>query len=237
METSISKPHAVLISNPGLGHLIPVLELGKRLVTLHNFEVTIFVVASQTSAAESEMIQAAMSSKLCQVIKISPPNISHLVGPDTTLVTILAIMMRESKSALRVAISTLKSRPTAMIFDLFRIESFEIADELEIPNYYFVASHAWFLALTVYTPILDKFMQGQYVDQIELETAVRASLWAPQLIIGVAQRTSGKIDFDSWKKKMMALLSHNKVGIALEKDASKWPEEKLRKQEEINEEA
>ncbi|XP_031254865.1 anthocyanidin 3-O-glucosyltransferase 5-like [Pistacia vera] len=167
METSISKPHAVLISNPGLGHLIPVLELGKRIVTLQNFEVTIFVVASQTSAAESEMIQAAMSPKLCQLIEIPPPDISHLVGPDTAVVTILAIMMRESKSALRAAISTLKSRPTAMIFDLFGTESFEIADELEIPKYYFVASHAWFLALTVYTPILDKLVQGQYVDQTE----------------------------------------------------------------------
>ncbi|KAJ0089205.1 hypothetical protein Patl1_32333 [Pistacia atlantica] len=169
METSISKPHAVLISNLGLGHLIPVLEPRKRLVTLHNFEVTIFV-ASQTSVAESKMIQAAMSPKLCQLIEIPPPDISHLLGPDTVLVTILAIMIHESKSALRAAISTLKSRPTAMIFDLFRAESFKIADELEIPNYYFVASHAWFLALTVYTPILNKLVQGQYVDQTELET-------------------------------------------------------------------
>ncbi|KAJ0098141.1 hypothetical protein Patl1_28874 [Pistacia atlantica] len=76
-------------------------------------------------------------------------------------------MMRESKSPLRAAISTLKSRSTEMIFDLFGTESFEIADELEIPKYYFVASHAWFLALTVYTPILDKLVQGQYVDQTE----------------------------------------------------------------------
>ncbi|KAJ0098140.1 hypothetical protein Patl1_28875 [Pistacia atlantica] len=143
METSISKPHAVLISNPGLGHLIPVLELGKRLVTLHNFEVTIFVVASQTSAAESEMIQAAMKSKALSTYRNSTAR--YLAPP----------------------ISTLKSRPTAMIFDLFGTESFEIADELEIPKYYFVASNAWFLALTVYTPILDKLVQGQYVDQTE----------------------------------------------------------------------
>ena len=36
---------------------------------------------------------------------------------------------------------------------------------------------------------------------------------------------------------MKALLSHNKVAIALEEDIKKWPEEKLTKKEEVNEEA
>ena len=37
----------------------------------------------------------------------------------------------------------------------------------------------------------------------------------------------GKINFGSWEKKMNALLSHNKVAIALEDDSEKWPEERL----------
>ncbi|XP_031273418.1 cytochrome P450 71D11-like [Pistacia vera] len=45
------------------------------------------------------------------------------------------------------------------------------------------------------------------------------------------------IDFNTWKKKMKALLSHNKVGIALEKDDTKWPEEKLKKKVEVDKEA
>ncbi|KAK7841826.1 anthocyanidin 3-o-glucosyltransferase 5 [Quercus suber] len=56
-----SKPHAALLSSPGLGHLIPVLELGKRLVTHHNFQVTVLVIASHTSPAESQVIESAMS--------------------------------------------------------------------------------------------------------------------------------------------------------------------------------
>ena len=47
----------------------------------------------------------------------------------------------------------------------------------------------------------------------------------------------GKVDFNTWKKKMKALLSHNKVAVALEKDQTKWPEEKLKKKVEIDEEA
>ncbi|XP_031261812.1 PR5-like receptor kinase [Pistacia vera] len=50
-------------------------------------------------------------------------------------------------------------------------------------------------------------------------------------------RYDGKIDFNSWKKKMKALLSHNKVGIALEKDEEKWPADKLKRKAEIDEES
>ncbi|XP_031249850.1 uncharacterized protein LOC116107700 [Pistacia vera] len=48
---------------------------------------------------------------------------------------------------------------------------------------------------------------------------------------------NGKIDFGSWRKKMKALLSHNKVSITLEKDSTKWPEENLKKKAEVDEEA
>ncbi|RVW73941.1 UDP-glycosyltransferase 72E1 [Vitis vinifera] len=46
-----TKPHAALLASPGMGHLIPVLELGKRLITHHGFQVTVFVVATEVSPA------------------------------------------------------------------------------------------------------------------------------------------------------------------------------------------
>ncbi|KAH9711546.1 UDP-glycosyltransferase 72D1 [Citrus sinensis] len=167
MESSSSKPHAVLLSSPGVGHVIPVLELGKRLVTLYNFQVTIFVVASQTSAAESKILQSAMSSKLCHVIEIPAPDISGLVDPDAAVVTIISVIMREIKPAFRSAISALKTTPTALIVDLFGTESLAIAEELQIPKYVYVGTNAWCVALFVYAPTLDKTVQGQYVVQNE----------------------------------------------------------------------
>ncbi|KAL5819425.1 hypothetical protein ACOSQ4_023267 [Xanthoceras sorbifolium] len=167
MQSLTTKPHAVLLSSPGAGHLIPVLELGKRLVTLLNFDVTIFAVASHKSAAESDIIQSAMRPNLCEVIELPPPDISALVGPEAKVGTILRVIMREAKPALRSAISSLKSPPTVMIVDLFGTESLVIAEELEISKYVFIASHAWFLALSVYIPTLDKIVQGEYVDQKE----------------------------------------------------------------------
>ncbi|KAM4118094.1 hypothetical protein ACB094_02G174700 [Castanea mollissima] len=125
-----SKPHAALLSSPGLWHLISVLELGKRLVTHHNFQVTVLVIASHTSPAESQVIESAMP-------------------------------------AFRSSISAMNSRLTILIADLFGTEFFPIADEFQMLKYIYIASNAWFLAMFVYSPILDKEVEGEYEDQKE----------------------------------------------------------------------
>ncbi|KAJ4835719.1 Anthocyanidin 3-O-glucosyltransferase 5 [Turnera subulata] len=162
-------PHVVLLASPGMGHLIPVLVLGKRLVTLHNFKVTIFVVASHSSGggAESDVLQAATSQNLCQVVELPAVDMSGVVSPGAAVVTQLAVMMREIKPALRSAISALEHPPAALIVDLFGSESMAVADEFGVPKFVYVPSNAWFLALSVYSPILDKVVEGEYVNQKE----------------------------------------------------------------------
>ncbi|KAB5547686.1 hypothetical protein DKX38_011092 [Salix brachista] len=162
-----SKPHVVLLASIGMGHLIPILELGKRLSTHQNFDVTIFAVASQSSAAESQILHSAMTENLCEIVELPPVNISGLVSPDAAVVTQICVIMREIKPALRSAISGLSFRPAALIVDLFGSEAMMVADEFEMLKYVYIPSNAWFLALTIYIPILDKVVQGEYVDQKE----------------------------------------------------------------------
>ena len=57
-----TKPHAALLASPGMGHLIPILELGKHLVTLHDFEVTIFIVATDPSTTKSQLLEKTPNS-------------------------------------------------------------------------------------------------------------------------------------------------------------------------------
>ncbi|KAJ6378732.1 hypothetical protein OIU78_028873 [Salix suchowensis] len=162
-----SKPHVVLLASIGMGHLIPILELGKRLSTHHNLDVTIFVVASQSSAAESQTLQSAMTEKLCEIVELPPVNISGLVSHDAAIFTQICAIMRAIKPALRSAISGLSFRPAALIVDLFGSEAMMVADEFETPKYVYIPSNAWLLALTIYIPTLDKVVQGEYVDQKE----------------------------------------------------------------------
>ncbi|KAJ6367026.1 hypothetical protein OIU77_003413 [Salix suchowensis] len=162
-----SKLHVVLLASIGMGHLIPILELGKRLSTHHNLDVTIFVVASQSSAAESQILQSAMTENLCEIVELPPVNISGLVSPDAAVGTQICVIMRAIKPALRSAISGLSFRPAALIVDLFGSEAMMVADEFDMPKYVYIPSNAWFLALTIYIPTLDKVVQGEYVDQKE----------------------------------------------------------------------
>ncbi|MBA0833864.1 hypothetical protein Goarm_006281 [Gossypium armourianum] len=163
MESEM-EPHVVLLSSPGLGHLTPVLELAKRLATLSNSKVTIFVVPS-LSAAESLVIQSFMSLNLCRIILLPPPDISHLVHADAAVVTRIVVIMREIKPAFSSAVSALSVPPTLFIVDLFGYESMDIADQFKIPKFVYIPSHAGFLALTLYLPVLDEVVKGEYVDE------------------------------------------------------------------------
>ncbi|CAN1224918.1 Anthocyanidin 3-O-glucosyltransferase 5 [Linum perenne] len=141
----------VLLSSPGSGHLIPILELGIRLVTHHNAAVTVFVVATDSSPAETELILDANSSD----------------ETEAAVVARLCVFMREARSTIRSAMRSLEVPPVALIVDLFGTESFVIAEEMEIGKYVLGTSNAWFTSLALHTPALDMEVDGQYVDQHE----------------------------------------------------------------------
>ncbi|RVX08278.1 Anthocyanidin 3-O-glucosyltransferase 5 [Vitis vinifera] len=96
-----SKPHAVLLASPGLGHLIPVLELAKRLVTHHGFHVTVYAIAASASPVESQSLGSAASSKLLHVVELPPADISSLVDADAAVFTRIVVMMRETIPSFR----------------------------------------------------------------------------------------------------------------------------------------
>ncbi|KAK1587694.1 hypothetical protein Q3G72_015935 [Acer saccharum] len=163
----ITKPHAALLASPGMGHLIPVLELGNRLVNHHNLHVTVFVVAAADITAEkiSQLLDSSPNDHL-NVMLLPSVDISGIVDPDTNMVTKIVVTMHESLPALRSAISGMKIRPTALIVDLFGTGAMPIADEFEMLKYVFIASNAWFLATTIYAPFVDKkVLDDEHVDQ------------------------------------------------------------------------
>ncbi|KAL3725858.1 hypothetical protein ACJRO7_030834 [Eucalyptus globulus] len=162
------KLRVALLSSPGPGHLIPVIELGKCLVADHDFEATVFVLPLQASRAEAEIIKFAMTPKLLDIVELPPPDLSAAgLSPDAAVVTRLVVMMREARPAFRSALEAMEARPDVLIVDMFGAEYLCIGDELGIPKYVFVPSNAWFLALLIYSPALDKEVKGEYVDRTE----------------------------------------------------------------------
>ncbi|CAJ2635868.1 unnamed protein product [Trifolium pratense] len=161
----LHKPsHVVLLSSPGLGHLIPTIELAKRLLIHHNFKLTIIAIKSPTSHAESQILNSATNPSLYTIIQIPSPNI-----PSNLSVTAhLCVTMRHAIPSIKSTLKNLPIRPSAFIVDIFGTESLTLAQELNIPKFVYVASNAWFLSLLVYSPVLDEQIKGEYVVLKEL---------------------------------------------------------------------
>ncbi|KAI7747494.1 hypothetical protein M8C21_033103 [Ambrosia artemisiifolia] len=162
-----NKLHVAIISSPGMGHLVPVYLLANRLATHHHVRITILAVTTQTSPAESQLLGSLADLDHINLIKIPSPDISNLLDPDDTMVTRLAVIMREAKNNIRSAISTMSSRPHALIGDLFSSESLPIANEFHMRKYVYVPCLARFAALTMHLHVFDKEVKGQYVDLVE----------------------------------------------------------------------
>ncbi|KAI4381691.1 hypothetical protein MLD38_007744 [Melastoma candidum] len=159
------KPHVVLLSSPGMGHLIPILELGHRLITLHSLRITVLVVATDPSTVRSHLHnQPADVRDLLEVVFLPPVDISPYVGPSTAILSVLVLMMRHSMPLVRSSIDGMRSpRPSALIVDLFATGAFDIAEEFGMLKYVFDTSNAWFLALTVYHPHLPESEENRHV--------------------------------------------------------------------------
>ncbi|KAH0942480.1 hypothetical protein HID58_002117 [Brassica napus] len=53
-----TKLHAAILANPGMGHVITVIELGKRLAGSDSFNVTIFALEADAACAQSHFLNS-----------------------------------------------------------------------------------------------------------------------------------------------------------------------------------
>ncbi|KAI3437431.1 Glycosyltransferase [Psidium guajava] len=163
MEVVPPKTHIALLASPGMGHLIPVLELGQRFAVHHRFLVTIFVVTTDASAAQSQLPLYSSYRDLLDIVFLPPVDVSSLVTDSTTILSQLVLIMRHAMPILRTEIKALKPRPSALVADLFGTEAFEVADDLGMLKYMFNTSNAWFLALSLYYPHQDEINRHDHV--------------------------------------------------------------------------
>ncbi|CAA7035799.1 unnamed protein product [Microthlaspi erraticum] len=149
--------HGALVASPGMGHAVPILELGKRLLNQHGFDrVTVFLVTDDVSRSKSLIGKTSTEEDPKFVIRFLQLGVSgqELNG---SLLTKLAEMMREALPQIKSAFMELEPRPSVIVVDLLGTEALAVAKELQImKKHVLVTTSAWFLALTVYMASLDK---------------------------------------------------------------------------------
>ncbi|MED6150378.1 hypothetical protein PIB30_071697 [Stylosanthes scabra] len=162
--------HVALVSSPGMGHIIPILQLAKRLLTHQKINIrkaTLFTVSfnssSSSSKAEKDLLQSAIDDQSLSIDIIHLPPIHISNHNDVTIETKIAITMHEAPKLFATAISNMEFKPTMIITDYFLSQTLPLVKNMmKVPMYLFVPTNAWVVALGFHTPKLDKEVEGEY---------------------------------------------------------------------------
>ncbi|KAL4314321.1 hypothetical protein S245_051053 [Arachis hypogaea] len=150
------KPHAAILTSPGMGHLIPEVELGKSLLTQHAFDVTIFLITTDLATARSQIHQQTSHLETApNVVEFPQPDVSSKLGPDPSLYDRIIVTMTESLPSLRSFILSMKHPPSLLVVDLFGTEAIPMARDLGMQPFVFLTTSAWFSALTIHLSAMD----------------------------------------------------------------------------------
>lgn len=162
-ETMKPQSHVAVLASPGMGHIIPLFELAKRLVVHHGIHVSFLNITTEASAAQNQLLHSPNLPPNLKVIDLPLADVSALVTEDTLVLTRLCINVQESLKPLKSILIDL-GKLQALVVDLFSTQAFEICNELSIPTYTFFTASTAFLAFSLYLPTLDCEVECEFVD-------------------------------------------------------------------------
>ncbi|KAL6345715.1 hypothetical protein AAG906_017456 [Vitis piasezkii] len=145
-----------------MGHIIPLLEMAKRLALHHGFHVSFITITTEASAAQTQLLRSPNLPSGLHVVELPPADMSTILHDDMTIVQRLCLIVQESLPYIRSVLR--ENPPRALIVDIFCTDAFQIAKDLSIPAYSFFTAPTALLALSLYLPTMDREIQGEYVD-------------------------------------------------------------------------
>nr|AFJ52918.1 UDP-glycosyltransferase 1 [Linum usitatissimum] len=159
----------VMVPSPGHGHLIPFVELSKRLLLRHNFSITIIVPDNGSGMIPQR-----------QLLQTLPPTVSPLYLPpvslsdvpsDANVITRVTLTMIRSLPAIRDALIHLqhgnRGRVVAVVADFLGADALQVASQLQIPPYVFYTCSAFHLTLGLKAPELHQTHPEEFRDSSE----------------------------------------------------------------------
>ncbi|KAJ8748482.1 hypothetical protein K2173_003379 [Erythroxylum novogranatense] len=162
-----SKSCVIFVPTPGMGHLIPLVELAKKLVFNHGLSAT-FIVPSMGPPPKAQMEILESFPEGINYILLPPVSFSDL--PDNTRAeTRFILTVSSSVSSIREAVNSLvaSNRLVALVVDLFGTDVFEVAEEFKMQKYIFFPCSAMSLSSVFYFDKLDKVVSCEYRDMPE----------------------------------------------------------------------
>ncbi|KAF3773004.1 hypothetical protein EJ110_NYTH52459 [Nymphaea thermarum] len=146
------EPHVVMVPSAGIGHLNPMIELAKTLLSCHSLTVSFFTVSGQFPTSAITNLSELSNNINC--ISLPAVDTSDL-PPNGKVVTAISAIMRRSVQPLRNLLPKIPPI-SAFILDPFCTDLLDVAAELELPAYILFTSNATTLSLFLYTPIFTR---------------------------------------------------------------------------------
>ncbi|XP_059454757.1 hydroquinone glucosyltransferase-like [Corylus avellana] len=157
-------PHVAIVPTPGIGHLVPLVELAKRLVLRHNFLVTLLIPTDGSPMIQHKAFLEALPNSISSIF-LPPVNLDDL-PEDVKIETRIALTLTRSLPALRDSFKVLaeSTRLVAAVVDLLALEVFDVAKEFGISSYIFFCTTAMALSFVFHLPELDETFTCEFRD-------------------------------------------------------------------------
>ncbi|KAL2932211.1 Hydroquinone glucosyltransferase [Bienertia sinuspersici] len=154
-----------IVSSPGLGHLISIIELAKRLVSHFNFSITLLLPSrahDEPTKAQTSLLSSLPNA--ISYINLPPIDLSHV--PTDDLDIIISLVILHSIDSIKESLSTLP-RLVAVVTDLFGGLVFEVAREIGVPPYMYFTTNAMYLLFLFHLPKLHENVSCQFSEMAD----------------------------------------------------------------------
>ncbi|KAL7137652.1 hypothetical protein ABFS83_10G107900 [Erythranthe nasuta] len=175
INSGMEAPHNIVLLPPPsfLGHLIPFIELAKKLIFDHNCTVTLIILDDGSSMEPQRSLLQDIPTAINPVF-LPPLDILFVEENLQDPQILLPKRVIQSLPALKDTLSSLremKTPATALVVDLFAPYAIDIAREFGIPAYIFYVVAANELWMSIDLPKLEKESNG-YSEQIMLPGSI-----------------------------------------------------------------
>lgn len=160
-------PHVAMLATPGMGHLIPLAELAKRLAARHGITTTLLTFASTASATQRAFLASLPPAISAQ--SLPPVSLADL-PPTAAIETRMSEECLRSVPALTSVLLELRraTRLVAFVADLFGADSFDAAAAAGVRRKcLFFPTNLHVLTLILHLPELDESVTCEFRDLAE----------------------------------------------------------------------
>ncbi|CAL1357939.1 unnamed protein product [Linum trigynum] len=162
----VQKHHVVVFSSPGMGHLIPLVELSKKLVTAHDLSITLIIPSlGPPPKAQAHVLESLPPGSINHLLL--PPSDPSKFPTGSRIETLICLTVAHAIPALRDSLRSLVERvgrPVALIADFFCTDTFDVARKFGVPSYLFILMNATVLSMLLHLPRLNQEVSGEYGD-------------------------------------------------------------------------